>query len=110
MRTCFYRKLTGPERLAVADLCDYFGHGLIVTRINVPREHRGRGIASEILREICREADAEGVRLCLEVSSSDGLDADQLRDWYERHGFSGSGVMIRMPKLGACPTSAAVPS
>ncbi len=98
MQTGFYRKLEAPLGLAVVDLCDYYGKGLIITRVNVPAPHRGKGIASELLKEVTVAADQDRVNLYLEIAASDGLDNDQLRAWYERHGFVGSAMLMRRPR------------
>ena len=101
MKTCFWQKLTEPTGLAIADLCDYYNKGMIITRINVPKEHRGKGIARALLQEILTEADKNKVKLYLEIQSSDGLTAEQLAAWYRRHGFKGNmiGVLVRKPLL-----------
>lgn len=83
MRNCF----VDYETRAIADLCDYYGKGLIITRINVPKAARGKGIGTKLLLEILKEADESRTTLYLEIQSSDGLDRDQLEAWYERHGF-----------------------
>jgi ribosomal protein S18 acetylase RimI-like enzyme len=73
----------------------------VITRINVPREHRGQGLGSKMLKEICADADKEGCSLGLDVSPSDGLDYDQLVAWYKRYGFKSSQhgyYMVRRPQ------------
>ena len=60
--------------------------------------HRGRGIARKLLAEILADADANGVTLWLEISPSDGLDYDQLKAWYKRHGFKGNCIYKRKPR------------
>ena len=83
MQTCYVIR----EVRAIADLTDYYGQGLIITRINVPVAHRGKGHATALLQQILDDADKEGITLYLEIQASDGLNRDQLQDWYERHGF-----------------------
>jgi ribosomal protein S18 acetylase RimI-like enzyme len=87
-----------PTR-AIADLCDYYGRGMIITRINVPAAHRNNGVGSMLLQQILTDADAEGIKLWLEIQASDGLTRDQLQEWYERHGFEEvvTGVWRRKP-------------
>ncbi|AEW94080.1 hypothetical protein SCATT_17090 [Streptantibioticus cattleyicolor NRRL 8057 = DSM 46488] len=56
--------------------------------VTLPR-FRGRGWASELLREVCSEADREGVELVLKVETSPGgLTEAELLAWYQRHGFT----------------------
>lgn len=83
MRTCYIDK----ETRSIADLCDYDGRGMLLTRINVPKAARGRGHARRLLDRILEDADHFRVTLFLEISPSDGLDFDQLEAWYMRHGF-----------------------
>jgi len=75
-----------------------------ITRINVPRQFRGRGIGSKLLHIILKDADKENWQLRLMIEASDGLTTKQLRFWYERNGFkrinSGKrrGIFIRNPQ------------
>lgn len=94
MQSCYYEKIGGIA-LAVLDNCDYYGSGRIITRINTPAKHRGQGIAGRLLRQIIVDADALGIDLWLEIAPSDGLDYDQLRAWYERHGFRDVGGIFK---------------
>jgi GNAT superfamily N-acetyltransferase len=84
---------------AIADLCDslHFGSGpgLLLTRINTPRAHRGKGVARALMAQILSDADAEGVTLFLHISPSDGLNYNQLKAWYERCGFVDRGIVFR---------------
>ena len=75
-----------PEHNAIADLIRY-RDGKLLTRINVPREHRGRGIASKLLKRITADADRTGTTLYAWVSPSDGLGENALSAWYRRNGF-----------------------
>lgn len=98
MKTCFVQKIAAVS-LAIVDLSDYYGEGLIVNRINVPAAHRGKGIASNLLREVVKEADKTGTTLFLEIYPSGGLNFNQLRNWYLRHGFEKWSVLYRrLPK------------
>ena len=86
MKSC-YTKLLSPVRLAVLDNCDYYGIGRIITRVNVPKEFRGKGVASQLLDECCKDADNEQVILYLEIYPSDGLGYDELEAFYMRRNF-----------------------
>jgi ribosomal protein S18 acetylase RimI-like enzyme len=100
MRSCYCIRLS-QVNIAIADVCDYFGHGRIITRINVPAEFRGKGHGRDLLAQITRDADKEGVTLWLEISPSDGLDGDQLAAWYIRAGFMPKGIYRRLPNKGS---------
>ncbi len=98
MNTSFWQKLEQPLGLAILDLTNYYNKGLIITRINVPDEHRGKGIGSQLLKSCCAAADEEGVDLWLEIAPTDGLDFHQLELWYTRHNFNwvrGADLMVR---------------
>lgn len=83
MKSCYMI----PDVRAIADVCDYYGIGRIITRINVPLEHRHKGYAHELLQQILDDADKEHINLYLEISPSDGLTYQELEAWYMRHGF-----------------------
>src|SRR6185369_9551323 len=93
-----YQKLSDPIGLAVLDVVDYHGDGYIITRINVPKAHRGKGIGTQLLTECLAEADKLGVKLWLEIQSSDGPSYEELEAWYMRHGFKGNMIYRRKPK------------
>jgi len=86
------------ESNSTADLCDYYGHGMILTRINVPIASRGKGVGSRLLDSILADADKDNITLFLEISPSNGLSYEQLEKWYLRKGFSPwNGVYRRLP-------------
>lgn len=97
MPTAYYEKLSNPLGLAILDLVDYYGQGLIITRINVPMAHRGKGIGRKLLQQCCADADKLGVTLWLEIQSSDGPSYDELEAWYKRNGFKGNMIYRRKP-------------
>lgn len=98
MRTCY----VDTEHRAIADLVapNELTSYWTITRINVPHEHRGKGLGTKLLRRILEDADKAFVILALEPSPSDGLNYDQLTAWYSRHGFelTQSGYMLRSPR------------
>lgn len=97
MKSCFTIKL-GLVNCAIADLCEYYGEGYLITRISVPEPWRGNGYGSQLLNEIITESDEKGIDLLLEVVPAINyrLDKDQLTAWYERHGFvHWKGIMRR---------------
>ena len=97
MRSCYIERLS-PTRIAIADVTDYYGVGKMITRINVPMQHRGEGHGTKVLAQILKDADEERVNLFLEISPSDGLDYNQLEAWYTRHGFKRwKGIYRRRP-------------
>lgn len=102
LENCYISQLS-LSSIAIADLCDYGGlvggaEGLILTRINVPREYRGKGEGTDLLKRILADADRDKVTLYLEISPSDGLNWEQLEAWYLRHGFKKwHGIYRRLP-------------
>jgi predicted GNAT family acetyltransferase len=91
MKSCYVHESTR----SIADLCDYYGQGLLLTRINVPKASRGQGHARNLLTRILKDADTERVTLFLEISPSDGLDFFELEAWYMRNGFKRHGGLYR---------------
>jgi ribosomal protein S18 acetylase RimI-like enzyme len=93
MRTCYIVRC--GFRAAIADLIQHEG-GMMITRINVPKDYRGKGYGRELLRQILVDADQEAITLHLHVSCSDGLTDQQLDAWYKRHGFVEKNCLILM--------------
>lgn len=78
------------------------GDSLYIMNIRTDTTDRGKGSASKALATLCEMADRFGVVMFLEVEEeveeSDGMDADQLLDWYWRNGFRGDAPkMVREP-------------
>lgn len=97
MKSCYIIKVDSTS-IAIADLCDYFGDGFIITRINVPIEYRGKGFGSQLLNLILTEADKTNTTLFLEILSSGALSYSDLEKWYKRHGFKDwCGILRRKP-------------
>ena len=75
--------------------------------LSTPQEHQGRGHASALLRDVCREADEAGVMLVLFVDPfGAGLSAGDLAAWYGRHGFAeiqAEPVRMMARQIGATP-------
>ena len=77
--------------------------------IRVPKELRGKGLASQFLEQFINLADDHWVILTLSPSDSFGSNINRLNAFYKRYGFrknSGrkadhrfSGAMIREPKI-----------
>lgn len=55
--------------------------------LSVPPEHRGRGLATAALRDLCARADAHGWTVELAATNDFGADVRRLMRWYGRHGF-----------------------
>lgn len=99
MRSCFIAK-TSATRIAIADVCDYYGQGYIITRINVPEGERGKGIGNKLLKEILNAADEEGMNLFLEIKPSGEMNYGDLEAWYCRNGFKKwNGMYRRRPDV-----------
>jgi ribosomal protein S18 acetylase RimI-like enzyme len=86
MKLTYAEVLYDPPRLAVIDLIAY-ADGLLVTRINTPREHRRKGVATKLLRELCTDADRERTRLYLQVVPTADMNERALTAWYKRYGW-----------------------
>lgn len=84
-----------------------FDGGMIVNRVNVPGQHRGFGIARELIRQVLADADTEGVVLWLAINPYGNMTYEQLEAWYMRLGFEKfqEGWYRRPPKGCAevCP-------
>lgn len=92
-------KLSNPSGLAILDYTEHYAPGAqYITRINVPRSHRGKGIGTQLLNQFLELADKNKWTIWLEIQSSDGLTYDELEAWYLRHDFKGFMVYSRRPK------------
>lgn len=96
------QKVEEDIRPAIADV--YWNgmlEGWIIHRINVPAPARGKGHGTTLLKQICGDADAEGLTLMLAPEPSGGLEYADLVAWYRRYGFEFSTagyVMERKPR------------
>ena len=75
------------ESRAIADLVELDPGYFLITRINVPKGYRSRGLASKLLKEILKDADIEGATLEIHPMPSGGLTRKELIAWYKRQGF-----------------------
>lgn len=92
-------KLESPTGLAVLDYDEHYDNrSWYITRINVPRAHRGKGYATQLLNQCLERADAAKKNVWLEIQPSDGLSYDELEAWYLRHDFKGYMIYKRRPK------------
>lgn len=75
------------ESRTVADLVEIEPGCYLMTRINVPKTSRGRGLASTLLKDIVEDADEEGATLEIHPMASGRLTRKELVSWYMRYGF-----------------------
>lgn len=64
--------------------------GEAVYIMKIRSSQRGEGRASYALQALCKLADEYQLDLFLEVEQSDGLNSEQLAEWYWRYGFRGN--------------------
>ena len=102
MHPSYHKLLTQPSALAVCDVVhDMDDNTWVITRINIPAAHRGKGIGSELLRNTCKDADRLGCILKLGLNPYGPLDREQLEAWYKRYGFEWDdehAYMVREPR------------
>lgn len=72
----------------------------------VTASYRDQGIGSQILREVCETADAEGITLNLGAAPDPGRREDLLR-LYEAFGFRAKDRAIACPHMTRQPRQAA---
>lgn len=61
--------------------------GYTVNKIVVPADQRGQGVGSDVMREVLRQADADGATVALTPSKDFGGSVPRLRDFYSNFGF-----------------------
>ena len=97
-----YRRLSYVSSACLDTVCmnDSLGRGLLVTRVSVPRSWRGRGIGTDMMKNLCDHADRIRIPLYLFCMSSGEMNERDLADWYRRMGFFGdeTTLMSRPPR------------
>lgn len=87
---------------AIADLSEWGNNCYFIHRINVPKNERGKGYGSKLLKMICDEADKENAILMLQIVSSGEMSDEDLTEWYRKYGFvelPSEYAFIRYPKI-----------
>jgi predicted GNAT family acetyltransferase len=79
-----------------------------LSRIQVPDEMRGQGLATKVMQDVVTEADKAGTNLALSPSGDWGASVARLKEFYQRFGFIPNAgrskdfatreTMIRPPK------------
>ena len=75
-----------------------------ILRLYVPSHHRKKGLARELMRQVCEEADATGIVLMLWPRQyGDGeMETQNLIAWYRQFGFIETQpapvLMMRQPR------------
>lgn len=78
------------------------GGGAYVTGVHTPVEHRGKGGAHEVMRQVTQYLDDRGKTGSLKARGLEShVDQKKLKKFYEKHGFKSvdhEGNMTREPK------------
>ena len=74
------------------------GHAREITEFNVPEKFRGKGEGTELLKEVCEQADNDKILLILKA------DTERLENYYKRFDFitfqrDNAILMARKPKI-----------
>lgn len=113
---CFHdNTLIMSEAFVLRDLEDKYGIDLDLydngkflelSRIIIPKDKRGEGIGSEIMKQINDYADSKGLKIYLTPSKDFGASSvSRLEKFYKDHGFVKNtdksetrNTMVRLPK------------
>lgn len=104
MKTSYSRMLTNVMPVILDLIPDYVDGMTAISRIHVLEPFRNLGYGTDVMREVTKDADREGITLCLEINSYGPLNYDDLQHWYEGFGFAISdrpdrpGLFVREPK------------
>lgn len=83
----FFVKLS-HIRIAMLNASPFRDNDLYINRVNVPKEHRGRGIGSALMQAFLESARQVGVkRIFVEPGGYQLKDQPRRVRWYEEHGF-----------------------
>ncbi len=61
--------------------------GYTLNQVVLPKEERGKGLGSSIMRDLIETADDQGARVALSPSADFGGSVARLREFYKRFGF-----------------------
>lgn len=82
-----------------------FGESWLVSRVNVPAQHRGKGHGRQLMLQLTTWADREQQTLMLTVNpyADSPLKQAELTAWYLRCGFvqvvaQPAGLLVRLPQ------------
>ena len=81
-------------RWAGSVLISEWEDGFFAYRLFVEREHRGKGLATELMRHARAHADGKPVYLQPSAFADAPMDTSQLSVWYARLGFVDAGENI----------------
>lgn len=100
MKSLYSFKLS--HQIAVADVIPHRGY-YILTRLNVPHQHRRKGYGTDLLSKVTDDADKEEVILVLQPTPYDPKEfpRERLIEFYKNHSFvmHYGGMMVRLPSL-----------
>lgn len=107
MKDCYMGEIVDNHAPEV-DLLPGYEMGLgessrVVSRVITPRRLRKQGRARDLMQEVLRDADAEGITLWLEINPYGEMNYEALEAWYKRLGFQwhdSINLMVRRPRHG----------
>jgi len=70
-------------------------------RIKLQRINEGKGLGKELMIEVCRIADENGITILNELNPYGKRDLESLKDFFRASGFEdfhGKNTMVRRPK------------
>lgn len=70
-----------------------------IQTIAIPARDRRQGLGTIVMNEICDTADEKGWTLTLSVSDGLGTPLDVLIEWYQRFGFTITGIRKELPLM-----------
>lgn len=62
-------------------------NNIIIHKMVVPKENRGKGVGTKHLQKITKEADKHGKTISLTPSADFGGNVSKLKKFYKSHGF-----------------------
>ena len=90
------------------ELAPRYYDSVYLTLIKVPEELKGKGIATQFMKDLIEWADKSGLIITLSPTNTMGSDIERLKKFYERFGFvknrknglteKYAGAMIRFPE------------
>lgn len=101
MRSSYIIRMPDGQRIAIADVSKVRMQVYEINRINVPERWRGLRYGTQLLQQVCDDANRCNVTLRLVPLESGGMSTEELEAWYTRRGFERhhNGYFYRPPYI-----------
>ena len=99
------------DRMGVAELSCLTSYNITISglespvyyfnRLKVPKEDEGKGFGKQLMIEVCKIADEEGITILNELNPYGNRDMERLKEFFSASGFEDfrtENTMVRRPR------------